>query len=85
MLLFCRPIGEPYMFCGRLRLIASDLAAQPMRFLWQLLDVDALRAVPDFRARIVEGVGTDVFQPSENDDASSSSQSSDMSHFIDDR
>ena len=47
VLLFIRPLGQPYLFCGRLALVAHDAAVRPMRFLWQLVDVDAVRTGPE--------------------------------------
>lgn len=46
VLLFCRPLGQPYLYCGQLTLVVHDATARPMRFVWELRDVDALRAGP---------------------------------------
>ena len=45
VVLFCRLPQEPYVFCGRLRYVSHDPAVRPMRFVWELQDLDAaLRA-----------------------------------------
>lgn len=50
VLLFCRLPDEPYLCCGRLALRAVDLAARPLRFLWQLCDAPVLRETEAFTA-----------------------------------
>ena len=46
VMLFCRPLGQSYLYCGQLTMVAHDATARPMRFVWELRDVDALRAGP---------------------------------------
>ena len=48
MLLFCRLPGEPYVCCGRLQYVSHVPRRQPVKFLWQLLDVASLRGAPAF-------------------------------------
>lgn len=53
VLLFCRLVSEPYVFCGRLGYEAHWPRKQPMQFSWRLLDTERLARYPDFSA-IVE-------------------------------
>ena len=48
VLLFCRLPGEPYVCCGRLRYLSHVPGRQPVKFLWQLVDVARLRGAPAF-------------------------------------
>lgn len=50
VLLFCRLVNEPYVFCGRLGYEAHWPSKQPMQFSWRLLDTDRLARYPDFAA-----------------------------------
>lgn len=43
VLLFCRLVGEPYVYCGKLRCLSFDPSRKPMRFVWELTDSDDLR------------------------------------------
>lgn len=43
VMLFCRLPDEPYVCCGRLKLAGYDVQQKPLRFLWMLEDLDAVR------------------------------------------
>jgi hypothetical protein len=57
VLLMCRLPGEPYVFCGRLRVVSVSPSAKPIKFLWALVDIDALQERNSGRewGRIVAG------------------------------
>lgn len=50
VLLFCRLVSEPYVFCGRLGYEAHWPSKQPIQFSWRLLDTERLARYPDFAA-----------------------------------
>lgn len=49
VLLFIRLIGEPYVFCGSLKVYQKDLFIQPMRIVWELEDFSILRKCSNWR------------------------------------
>lgn len=59
VLLFCRLPKEPYVFCGRLGYADHWPGERPVRFLWQLLDVERLAGFEDFKA-VVRAAGVEV-------------------------
>ncbi len=46
--LFCRLPGDPYVCCGRLRYRSHVPKQQPLKFMWELLDIEKLRASEHF-------------------------------------
>jgi hypothetical protein len=50
VLLFCREEKQGYVFCGRLRYVAHDPDRLPIRFVWELVDYDALKAHAPFNS-----------------------------------
>lgn len=55
VLLFCRLLTEPYVFCGRLEYESHDATHSPIRFVWRLRDRDACWGSKAFRAIIHGG------------------------------
>ena len=49
VLLFCRLPGEPYVCCGRLSYESHDGHQQPVKFVWRLDDIEALRKSESFQ------------------------------------
>ena len=49
ILLFCRPEGAPYVYCGRLGLGDVDVSVRPVRFQWYLLDHEVVKGQTDFQ------------------------------------
>ena len=47
LVLFCRLPAEPYVCCGRLAYVEHDESKMPLRFVWKLLDADALVSAED--------------------------------------
>ena len=47
VLLFCREVGSPYRYYGRLGYEAMEASTRPMRFTWRLLDWDRLRQLDE--------------------------------------
>jgi hypothetical protein len=59
VLLFCRLPGEPYVCCGRLGYVTHKPGRQPLKFVWRLLDVGALREREPFR-RLMSEAGAGI-------------------------
>ena len=50
VLLFCRLVGEPYVCCGRLRYVSHDARRLPVKFVWNLADIQQLRKSEAFQS-----------------------------------
>ena len=52
VLLFCRNLGQGYVYCGRCLYLGHDPSRSPIRFVWQLQDFDKLKQCEPFNALI---------------------------------
>ncbi|KJE94890.1 hypothetical protein CAOG_05448 [Capsaspora owczarzaki ATCC 30864] len=58
VLLFCRLLMEPYVYCGRLALVWVDPKTSPLKFTWFLKDSSSMMAsCPDFQAMLPPQLG----------------------------
>ena len=49
ILLFCRKLKDPYVYCGELALVVVDGGKQPLKFTWNLSDSASLLKTALFR------------------------------------
>jgi hypothetical protein len=53
VLLFCRCIGLPYVYCGSLQYMLHSTKTSPLQIIWKLSDTTLLEQSPDFAQLLV--------------------------------
>jgi hypothetical protein len=73
--LFCRVVGQPYVYCGRLQYEFHDPDVRPMPFRWKLLDHKQVIAEKAYQELLAYALASDT--TGDSSDSSSGSSSSD--------